>query len=120
MYCNLNTNYLHKRISASELKYGAVGIKPTTTCSVAMVMLSQSTVIYKTVWWGLQYLTGPVVTENSGVKSVTTKTAEVICNSLQQNEFQAIVTSMGIFPGAAGGIAGTQAKDIRKLDCGVD
>lgn len=116
--CSVDVGSVYRRSSGSLFSHGTIGVKPTTTCSAPMQSLRQSTVMYKSVWWGLQKVAGPFVTTGEFTSSLTTKTVEVICADYRWTSFTAIVSSSGIFPSGAAG--STSAWEEGSLDCGTN
>lgn len=116
--CALNTGNIYMRTSGSIYPYGAMGIKPKTTCSVPMVSISHSTKIYKTVWWGLQLVHTAPLSNNSGQVSLETTNIEVVCADYRRTEFYAYVNSTGVFPGGATGSSNAWQSGF--LGCGTN
>ena len=118
--CSINTGDVYKRTSGRIYPYGTVGGHPMTTCSTAMISIQQSTEIYKTVWWGLQRVAGPVNTGNMGVASLTQKSVEVICADKRPTTFRMFVRSTGRFPTGAMGTASAWEESDGALQCGTN
>ena len=114
--CTIDTGYIYFRASGNIYDNGAVGLKPLVRCTTVMRFVSLSTTLYKRVWWGLQYQTGPVTTNGSNVMQIQTKNIEQPCMSRKATTvFYAIVTSSGIFPNGATGT--DSAYQENSLDC---
>lgn len=114
--CNIDMGVIHFRASGNIYDNGAVGIKPLLKCTTLMPYLSLSTTLYKKVWWGLQFETGPVVTTGSNVKQVQTKNLERQClHRKSTTVFHAISSSSMVFPN--GSPAGGYAFQENSLDC---
>ena len=97
--CSVNTGEIYFRLSGQVYQSGAIGLKPTLKCTVVMPFMSLSTTLYKEVWWGLQFETGPVVTSGSLVQQVQSKNIEQPCLSNSANStFYAVTTSAMTFP----------------------
>jgi hypothetical protein len=114
--CTIDTGYIYFRASGNVYDNGAIGLKPLLRCTTVMPFVSLSTTIYKKVWWGLQYQTGPVTTTGSNVSQIQTKNIEQPCMSRKATTvFYAIVTSSSIFPNGATGNG--SAYQENSLDC---
>lgn len=116
--CHLDTGPVYKRSSGNGLPSGAVGAKPKTTCTVAMVNIKHSSTMYKTVWWGLQQVGGPFTGGNYGVSSYEQKNILVPCVDLRDTTFRVIVSSSGTFPN--GSTTGASAYEEATWPCGTN
>lgn len=114
--CALNTGNIYFRDSGSNLKYGAIGIKPTTTCTVSMPSIVHTVEFFKKVWFGLQ-LIGVWSNSSSFASSLTTKTVQINCSDTRETTFLAVVTSTGTFPN--GSSNSKQAYNDAVLNCGT-
>ncbi|MFJ3958444.1 hypothetical protein [Arthrobacter sp. NPDC090010] len=84
-----------------------------------MISISQSTEMYKEVWWGLQKVGGPWNSFNQGVASLTQTSPEVICADLRYTTFKMFVRSTGKFPNGAMGSASVWEKS-KPEKCGTN
>lgn len=116
--CTIDTGNVYKRTSGKQYPYGAVGGHPATQCTVLMVRISQSTEIYKTVWWGLQKVAGPFNSVNAGQGRLEQTSPIRKCDDLRQTTFRMIVRSTGTFPTGSTGTA--SAYEEAKLACGTN
>lgn len=97
--CTLDTGPVYKRSSSNGNQYGGVGGKPKTECTGPMASIKHSTSMYKTVWWGLQYVAGPFEPSgNFGSSSYEQKSVAVNCADLRETTFRMKVTGTGTFP----------------------
>jgi len=114
--CTIDTGYIYFRASGNIYDNGAVGLKPLVRCTTVMPFVSLSTTLYKKVWWGLQFQTGPVTTTGSNVMQIQTKNIEQPCMSRRATTvFFAIVTSTGTFPNGA--TSSNSSYQENSLDC---
>jgi hypothetical protein len=116
--CTIDTGPVYKRASGGGFPHGAVGGKPTTTCGTLMVRMTQTTTLYKTVWWGLQKVAGPFTSSNAGQGSITQKNVIRACDDLRATTFRMIVRNTGTFPTGSTGTA--SAYEEANLPCGTD
>jgi hypothetical protein len=116
--CTIDTGPVYKRSSGQGFPYGAVGGKPTTTCGTAMVRMTQTTTLYKTVWWGLQKVAGPFTSSNAGQGTITQKNVIRACDDLRDTTFRMIVRNTGTFPTGSTGTA--SAYEVANLPCGTN
>jgi hypothetical protein len=103
--CTINTGDVYKRASGRGFPYGTVGGKPTTTCGTLMVRMTQTTTLYKTVWWGLQKVAGPFTSSNVGQGTITQRNVIRKCDDLRDTTFRMIVRNTGTFPTGSTGTA---------------
>ena len=114
--CSIDMGVIHFRASGNIYDNGTVGLKPLLKCTTPMPYLSLSTTLYKKVWWGLQFETGPVVTSGSNVRQVQTKNLERQClHRKSVTVFHAISASSMVFPN--GSPAGGYAFQENSLAC---
>jgi hypothetical protein len=114
--CSIDMGNIYFRASGNIYDNGTVGLKPLLKCATAMPFMSLSTTMYKKVWYGLQFQTGPVVTSGSHVSQVQTKNIEQKCASRRASTtFIAISTADLIFPNGSPG--GGNAYQEASLDC---
>ncbi|WIE74077.1 hypothetical protein [Curtobacterium sp. MCJR17_020] len=116
--CTIDTGNVYKRKSGGIYPYGAVGGHPATQCTVIMVRISQTTDIYKTVWWGLQKVAGPFNSVNAGQGRLEQTSPTRKCDDLRETTFRMIVRSTGTFPTGSTGTA--SAYEEAKLPCGTN
>lgn len=116
--CTIDTGNVYKRASGGKFPYGAVGGHPATQCTVIMVRISQTTDIYKTVWWGLQKVAGPFNSVNVGQGRLQQTSPIRKCDDLRKTTFRMIVRSTGTFPTGTTGTA--SAYEEAKLSCGTN
>ena len=116
--CTIDTGNVYKRKSGGIYPYGAVGGHPTTQCTVIMARISQTTEIYKTVWWGLQKVAGPFNSVNAGQGRLEQTSPIRKCDDLRETTFRMIVRSTGTFPTGSTGTA--SAYEEAKLPCGTN
>lgn len=116
--CSINTGNVYKRASGGEFPYGAVGGHPATQCTVIMAQISQTTDLYKTVWWGLQKVAGPFTSVNVGQGRLEQTSPIRKCDDLRQTTFRMIVRSTGTFPTGTTGTA--SAYEEANLACGTN
>lgn len=116
--CTIDTGPVYKRASGRGFPHGAVGGKPTTTCGTLMVRMTQTTTLYKTVWWGLQKVAGPFTSSNAGQGTITQKNVIRACDDLRATTFRMIVRNTGTFPTGSTGTA--SAYEEADLPCGTD
>jgi hypothetical protein len=116
--CTIDTGDVYKRSSGNKYKYGSVGGHPRTVCNVIMARITQSTTLYKTVWWGLQQVAGPFNSSNTGEAVLEQKKVEKICDDLRDTTFRMVVRGTGIFPTGVSGSA--TAFEEAKLKCGTN
>jgi hypothetical protein len=116
--CRIDTGAVYKRKSGRTLPYGAVGGHPSTQCTVVMARISQSTDLYKTVWWGLQKVAGPFDSTNTGQGRLQQTSPIRRCDDLRDTTFRMIVRSTGTFPTGATGTA--SAFEEADLACGTN
>ncbi len=117
--CTIDTGNVYKRTSGSIYPYGTVGGHPKTTCNVFMISISQTTTLYKTVWWGLQRVAGPFNSFNQGQASLTQTSPQVVCADLRETTFRMFVRSTGTFPTRALGSASAWEEGVN-LRCGTN
>ena len=115
--CTIDTGNVYKRTSGSIYPYGTVGGHPKTTCNVFMISMSQTTNLYKTVWWGLQRVAGPFKSFNQGRASLIQTSPEVVCADLRESTFRMFVRSTGTFP--TGAVGSASAWEGATLRCGT-
>lgn len=115
--CHVDTGNVYKRSSGSGYPYGTVGGKPRTTCDTLMVRITQTTTLYKTVWWGLQQVAGPFSSTNVGQGTIQQTNVQVVCADLRNTTFRMIVRSTGTFPTGTTGTA--SAYEEANLPCGT-
>ncbi len=116
--CTIDTGDVYKRSSGNKYKYGSVGGHPRTVCNVPMVKITQSTMLYKTVWWELQHVAGPFNSSNTGEAVLEQKKVEKICDDLRETTFRMVVRGTGTFPTGTSGSA--TAFEEAKLKCGTN
>jgi hypothetical protein len=116
--CTIDTGSVYKRASGRGFPHGAVGGKPTTTCGTLMVRMTQTTTLYKTVWWGLQQVAGPFTSSNAGQGTITQKNVIRACDDLRSTTFRMIVRNTGTFPTGSTGTA--SAYEEATLPCGTN
>ncbi|NQX25151.1 hypothetical protein HQQ79_15370 [Curtobacterium sp. VKM Ac-2852] len=80
--------------------------------------ISQTTDIYKTVWWGLQKVAGPFNSVNVGQGRLQQTSPIRKCDDLRKTTFRMIVRSTGTFPTGTTGTA--SAYEEAKLSCGTN
>ena len=117
MSCTAVVTPVYFRTSGSGYDFGSVGVKPETNCSVNMYKITNTTTMYKTVWWGFQAL-GTWTNMNTGTNKLTTKTIEIVCADTRSTEFVAVFTSEGVFPN--GTSSGTVVSSSGRLGCGTN
>lgn len=114
--CTVNMGNIYFRLSGEDYPNGAIGVKPVLKCTAVMPFISMSTTLYKKVWWGLQYQTGPVTTAGSFVQQIQTKNILQPCmNRKYSTNFYAVTTSNMTFTG--GSTATGSAFQEATLDC---
>lgn len=116
--CTIDTGNVYKRTSGSIYPYGTVGGHPKTTCNVLMIGISQTTSLYKMVWWGLQRVAGPFNSFNQGQASIIQTSPEVVCADLRETTFRMFVRSTGTFP--TGALGSASAWEGATLRCGTN
>lgn len=116
--CSIDTGNVYKRKSGGIYPYGAVGGHPVTQCTVIMAQISQTTELYKTVWWGLQKVAGPFNSVNAGQGRLEQTSPIRKCDDLRDTTFRMIVRSTGTFPTGSTGTA--SAYEEAKLPCGTN
>lgn len=79
---------------------------------------TQTTSLYKTVWWGLQRVAGPFNSFNQGQASLTQTSPEVVCADLRDTTFRMFVRSTGTFP--TGALGSASAWEGATLRCGTN
>lgn len=118
MRCTIDTGNVYKRTSGTGHPHGTVGGKPATQCTNIMLSISQSTTLYKTVWWGLQNVAGPFPASNSGEGRLQQTNVQRICDDSRSTTFRMEVSSTGRFPN--GTSAGGSAFEQATLACGTN
>ena len=113
--CTIDTGIVY---TGSGYPYGTVGGTPRTTCDTIMVHMTQSTTLYKTVWWGLQEVAGPFTNSNSGEGTIQQTNVQVVCADLRDTTFRMIVRNTGTFPTGSTGTA--TAYEEANLQCGTN
>lgn len=116
--CSIDTGNVYKRKSGGIYPYGAVGGHPATQCTVVMAQISQTTELYKTVWWGLQKVAGPFNSVNAGQGRLEQTSPIRKCDDLRDTTFRMIVRSTGTFPTGSTGTA--SAYEEATLPCGTN
>jgi hypothetical protein len=118
MSCTIDTGAVYKRTSGTGYQYGTVGGKPATQCTNIMISISQSTTLYKTVWWGLQQVAGPFSSSNQGEGRLQQTKVEKVCDDLRDTTFRMEVSSTGVFPNGTSG--GGSAFEQATWPCGTN
>jgi hypothetical protein len=116
--CTIDTGNVYKRTSGSGYKYGTAGAKPRTTCGTLMVKMTQTSTLYKTVWWGLQQIAGPFTSTNAGQGTIQQTNVAVVCADLRDTTIRVIVRNTGTFPTGSTGTASAYEQAL--LPCGTN